>query len=45
MYKVYHLTRFDGWSFSTRDAALEFVYSKAVPEDYEILDDSDFKNR
>jgi hypothetical protein len=40
MYKVYHLTRFVK-SFSNRDAALEFVYSKNVPEDYEILDKSD----
>ena len=41
MYRVYHLTRLVK-SFSSRDAALNFVYSKAVPEDYEILDKSDF---
>ena len=40
MYKVYHLTRFVK-SFSTRDAALDFVWSQRVPEDYEILDKSD----
>jgi hypothetical protein len=41
MYKVYHLTSFVK-SFSNRDDALEFVWSQRVPEDYEILDKSDF---
>lgn len=41
MYRVYYLNCFVK-SFSSRDAALEFVYSKSVPEDYEILDKSDF---
>ena len=40
MYKVYHLTYFVK-SFHSRDAALDFVYLKRVPEDYEILDESD----
>jgi hypothetical protein len=40
-YKVYHLNNFVR-SFSDRDKALEFIYSKPSPEDYEILDRSDF---
>lgn len=39
-YRVYHLNNFVK-SFSNRDAALEFVYSKSDHEDYEILDGSD----
>lgn len=40
-YKVYHLGVFYR-SFSTRDAALNWVHSQRVPEDFEILDKSDF---
>jgi hypothetical protein len=40
MYRVYHLDRFVR-SFRTRDAALDFVYSKSDHADYEILDGSD----
>ena len=40
MYRVYHLNVFVK-SFRTRDAALDFVYSKPDHEDYEILDGSD----
>ena len=41
MYFVYHINRLVQ-SFTTRDAALDFVYSKANYGDYEILDNSDF---
>ena len=40
MYKVYHLNHFVR-SFRTRNAALDFVYSKSDHGDYEILDNSD----
>jgi len=40
MYRVYHLNNFVK-SFSTRDKAAEFVYSKENWGDYEILDRSD----
>lgn len=40
MYRVYHLNTFVR-SFSTRDAALDFVYAKSNYGDYEILDGSD----
>ena len=37
MYKVYHLNRLVR-SFRTRDAAVNFICSKADREDYEIVD-------
>ena len=40
MYRVYHLDRF-ARAFASREAALKFVYSNRVPEDFEILDSSD----
>jgi hypothetical protein len=40
MYRVYYLNKFVK-SFSTRDKAAEFVYSKKDHGDYEILDGSD----
>jgi len=41
MYFVYHINRLVQ-SFTTRDAALDFVYSRDDYGDYEILDNSDF---
>jgi hypothetical protein len=40
MYRVYYLNRFVK-SFTTRDKAIDYVYSKTDHEDYEILDGSD----
>ena len=40
MYRVYHLGQ-RVKTFSTRDAALSYVYSQPTPEDWEILDPSD----
>jgi hypothetical protein len=40
MYRVYYLNKFVK-SFTTRDLASQFVYSKTNHEDYEILDGSD----
>ena len=39
-YRVFHLNR-PVITFRDRDEALEYVYSQATPEDYEILDKSD----
>lgn len=39
-YRVYHLNRHVR-TFSTRDAAADWVYSQKSYEDYEILDKSD----
>jgi hypothetical protein len=40
MYRVYYLNQFVK-SFTTRDNAIDYVYSKTDHEDYEILDGSD----
>lgn len=40
-YRVYFMGGYVR-SFSTRDAALDYVYSSPNWEDYEILDRSDF---
>ena len=40
MYRVYYLNQFVK-SFTTRDKAADYVYSKQDHADYEILDGSD----
>lgn len=40
MYRVFHLGKYVK-AFPFRDAALDYVYSQRVPEDFEILDGSD----
>ena len=42
MYRVYHLSRYVR-SFADRDAASLWVWDQKCPEDYEILDNSDFQ--
>ena len=39
-YRVVHLGQYLK-SYHSRDAALNYVYSQRVPEDFEILDGSD----
>lgn len=39
-YKVYYLNQYR-CSFSTRDAALDYVVSSGGPDNFEILDNSD----
>lgn len=41
MYRVYHLNRYVR-SFADRDQASEWIWNQKGPEDYEILDNSDF---
>ncbi len=42
MYRVYFLNTYTGRQFPTRDQAREYIDDQSHPEDYEILDDSDF---
>lgn len=42
-YRVFYLNQYQR-SFSTRDAALDYVLANGGPDDFEILDKSDYLN-